>query len=391
MKGNKQQPRLLLITGIMAAGKSTMAQHVAESMPRSVHLHGDAFRRMIINGRAEMGLELSSEAQAQLQPRYALSASVAANYLDAGFSVVYQDIILGDDLRQAVLRLQRYIPHVVVLCPRPDVVTAREAGRAKTGYGELSVTDFDAMMHRVTPRIDLWLDTSEQSAVQSTALFLHGGMSNIEEFNAILPDLEGKFRIIGIDSRGQGKSTLGTGELAYAQLQKDVECVLQHLGVNAVSIIGFSDGGITAMRMAASSWRNIEKLIVIGTDWHSKNLEAMREIFSRVTGESWRNKFPHAYDAYQKLNPEPNFDVQVERVVKMWLDESSASYPNQTVQNINCPLLIVRGDDDHLLARQTAVQPDKPLSNWRNWLKIHTCSTFHSRGIWLLKIKRKSS
>jgi predicted kinase len=174
MKGNsqEQEPLLLLITGIMAAGKSTVAQHVAESLPRSVHLRGDAFRRMIINSRAEMSLELSPEAQAQLQLRYAISASVAANYLDAGFSVVYQDIILGDDLREAVQRLQRYIPHVVVLCPRPDVVTAREAGRAKTGYGKLSVTDFDAMMHRVTPRIGLWLDTSEQSPAQSAAHIL---------------------------------------------------------------------------------------------------------------------------------------------------------------------------------------------------------------------------
>jgi pimeloyl-ACP methyl ester carboxylesterase len=199
--------------------------------------------------------------------------------------------------------------------------------------------------------------------VQSTALFLHGGMSNIEEFNAILPDLEGKFRIIGIDSRGQGKSTFGTGELTYAQLQKDVEHVLQHLGVNLVSVIGFSDGGITALRLAASSSLNIEKLVVIGTDWHSKNLEALRAIFLRISGESWREKFPDSYNTYQNLNPEPNFDVAVERVVQMWLDESTTSYPNETVQSISCPLLIVRGDDDHLLPMKAAVELAESVKN----------------------------
>ena len=49
-----EDPRVILITGIMAAGKSTVAQHLAERLPRSVHLRGDVFRRMIVGGRAEM-------------------------------------------------------------------------------------------------------------------------------------------------------------------------------------------------------------------------------------------------------------------------------------------------------------------------------------------------
>jgi pimeloyl-ACP methyl ester carboxylesterase len=194
-------------------------------------------------------------------------------------------------------------------------------------------------------------------------LFLHGGLCNIEEFNPILPQLENSFRIIGIDSRGQGKSTLGTGELTYAQLQKDVERVLDHLSIENVVIIGFSDGGIVGLRLAASSSLRIEKLVVIGTDWNSKNLDAVREIFLRISGESWRKKFPDSYNTYQRLNPEPNFDVAVERVVAMWLDESAASYPNEAVKNITCPLLIVRGDDDHLLPLSAAVELAQQVKN----------------------------
>ncbi len=41
-------------------------------------------------------------------------------------------------------------------------------------------------------------------------LFLHGGLGNIEDFNDIISELPDKFRIIGIDSRGHGKSTLGS-------------------------------------------------------------------------------------------------------------------------------------------------------------------------------------
>jgi pimeloyl-ACP methyl ester carboxylesterase len=40
-------------------------------------------------------------------------------------------------------------------------------------------------------------------------IFLHGGFGNIEDFNGIIPLLEKEYLIIGMDSRGQGKSTLG--------------------------------------------------------------------------------------------------------------------------------------------------------------------------------------
>ena len=36
---------VVLITGIQAAGKSTVAQELAERLPRSVHVRGDVFRR----------------------------------------------------------------------------------------------------------------------------------------------------------------------------------------------------------------------------------------------------------------------------------------------------------------------------------------------------------
>ena len=56
------------------------------------------------------------------------------------------------------------------------------------------------------------------------------------------------------------------------------------------------------------------------------------------------------------MNPEPNFDFLAESLVKMWLDENPSGYPNEAVKNITCPLLIVRGDDDHLISRETVFE-----------------------------------
>jgi predicted kinase len=167
------RPRaVLLITGIQAAGKSTVAQLVAEQLPRSVHLRGDLFRRMIVGGRVDMTPDPAPEALRQLQLRHRLTAEVADRYFEAGFTVVAQDILLGPHLSTTVAAIRSRPLLLVVLAPRPDAVAAREAGRAKNAYGEYSVADLDAGLRQDTPRIGLWLDSTDQTPEETAGEIL---------------------------------------------------------------------------------------------------------------------------------------------------------------------------------------------------------------------------
>src|SRR3954451_13955986 len=142
-------PRIILITGNMAAGKSTIAQALAERLPKSVHLRGDLFRPMIVNGQAEMSFELSAEAQQQLALRYHLAAEAAKSYFQAGFTVVYQDIIIGSTLAKMLTTFQDLPLSVFVLCPRAAIVAARDSSRSKTGYpNDASVQAFDRVLRQ---------------------------------------------------------------------------------------------------------------------------------------------------------------------------------------------------------------------------------------------------
>ena len=146
----------------MAAGKSTVAQALAERLTHAVHVRGDSFRRMIVSGREEMTPSPTAEAVAQLQLRYELGTMVAARYHDAGFDVVYQDIIFGDDLRKVIQRLGVRIVHVIVLSPAPAIVAVRDAARGKTGYGDGWTPELlDRQLRESTQGIGLWLDTSD--------------------------------------------------------------------------------------------------------------------------------------------------------------------------------------------------------------------------------------
>lgn len=165
---------VVLITGVMAAGKSTVAQALAERLRRAAHVRGDVFRRMIVSGREEHVPGADGESEAQLRLRYRLSAATADTYADAGFTAVVQDVVLGDDLTSYVGLVRTRPLFVVVLAPSPEAVAAREAGRAKTGYGAWTVEDLDGALRADTPRLGLWLDSSELTVGETVDAILAG-------------------------------------------------------------------------------------------------------------------------------------------------------------------------------------------------------------------------
>lgn len=187
-------------------------------------------------------------------------------------------------------------------------------------------------------------------------VMLHGGFGTIEDFNPILPHLNWPFSIIGIDSRGQGASTCGNRRMTYAQLQRDVESVLDGLGVERCHLFGFSDGGIVSYRLASLGTVRVESLVTIGSRWHRRYLDESRHILAGVTAESWEERFPDTVGVYRRLNPEPDFNALAPAVVEMWLDPTETGYANDAVADIDCPTLVVRGDDDPLFSRRAAVE-----------------------------------
>ena len=180
-------------------------------------------------------------------------------------------------------------------------------------------------------------------------VLLHGGLGSAEDFAPLLPRLQAHFRTLAIDTRGHGRSTLGTAALTYAQAAEDARQILRHEGVEKYSLFGFSDGGTTAYRLGAED-KNIGKIITVGAEWHKKHLDSMRPMFETINLDFVKENLPEQLAAYQAANPEPDADKWAAALKAMWLDEGASGYPNENIRQIQAPVLAIRGEADFLLA-----------------------------------------
>lgn len=159
---------LILLTGTSAAGKTTVGRLLADALPTSAFVEGDAVRTMVRGGRADMTPEPSPEALRQLALRHRQTALLADSFHEAGFATVVEDIVIGRHLVEFVRSLRARPLHVVVLVPDEATVRRREAEREKIAYDDVwTPAALNAVVHRDTPRIGLWLDTSTQTAEET--------------------------------------------------------------------------------------------------------------------------------------------------------------------------------------------------------------------------------
>lgn len=184
-------------------------------------------------------------------------------------------------------------------------------------------------------------------------IMLHGGLGHIQQFNGIVPSLLKNFYLVGIDSHGHGKSTFRAERLSYEFLQLEIEKVLKTLGIrDNMSILGFSNGGTIAYRLAAFSKLKIDRVITIGAPWHNKHLKHIMPAYEGLTVTDWRKQCPKDYQDYVTLNPEPNLENLFHHLKMLALDTSSKSRPNSYVKNIHIPIRALRGENDPIVREE---------------------------------------
>jgi len=118
-----------------------------------------------------------------------------------------------------------------------------------------------------------------------------GGPGTGAAFLGDLAGLDEVATIIWLDPRGTGPSTAPADAAAYrlADYAADVDAVRRHLGLDRVGLLGFSHGGMVAMRYAVDHSDHLTHLVLLDTApaMDAVAMERVGAAMDRRHGEPW--------------------------------------------------------------------------------------------------------
>ena len=159
------EPLIVALTGVQAAGKSTIGRLLAARFARGAYVEADALQGMIASGAEpirEPGV-VTVEAARQLRLRLRNMCLLGISFREAGFTAVLDDIILGERWEHLQEDLAGVPFSLVVLAPRLDVVRQRDLGRAKWPLGEAWARYLDEVLRTTMAGEGIWIDSSDQT------------------------------------------------------------------------------------------------------------------------------------------------------------------------------------------------------------------------------------
>jgi pimeloyl-ACP methyl ester carboxylesterase len=109
-----------------------------------------------------------------------------------------------------------------------------------------------------------------------TVFLLHAAMGNAQRWFSWVPELAKQYRVIRMDLRGHGQSTIPHSDQAFSlqHLVDDAAVLLDHLGCQQAHIVGNSAGGYVAQQLALQYPERVKTLALYGATPGLKNSHA---------------------------------------------------------------------------------------------------------------------
>src|SRR5215218_2323658 len=103
----------------------------------------------------------------------------------------------------------------------------------------------------------------EQHGSGEPLVLLHGGISAGEMFGAILPALAAERRVITVDLQGHGGTADVDRPLLPETMADDIAALIGHLGLERADVMGYSLGGMVALRTAVQHPQVVRRLVLV--------------------------------------------------------------------------------------------------------------------------------
>lgn len=182
-------------------------------------------------------------------------------------------------------------------------------------------------------------------------VLIHGGLGSTGMFAELIGELSKKRTVIAVDLQGHGRTADIDRPMSFPNLADDVAGLIRYLGIQKADLMGYSMGGVVALRTVVESPELVGKLVVVSSTfsrdgWYPEIVVGMSS-FGASTAEQLKST--PMYVSYAREAPRPtDWPVLCTKLGAMarenynWTGE---------VAKIRAPVLLLFGDAD---AVQTA-------------------------------------
>lgn len=206
-------------------------------------------------------------------------------------------------------------------------------------------------------------------------LLIHGGTASRRAWDLVTPDLRAGYRIIAVDLRGHGQSPVPSAGYSAPQLKADVNRLIDKLGLERITLVGHSLGGMTAILLAASRPDVVERLILLNAPVTPNAIHALTGLASRVHSPGF---FPLSQAFIEEWSPPPlglpavtlatqraHLLALHEVVWKQMFGELARTDITTALKEVKQPTLILWGAKDGLLGPAQHQQLQAGIANSR--------------------------
>jgi len=191
-------------------------------------------------------------------------------------------------------------------------------------------------------------------------ILLHGGMGNSDHWSYQVPALAEKLQVIVIDSRGHGRSTRTKAAPSYDVMAGDVLAVMDHLELDKAAIVGWSDGGEIALKLAVHHPDRVTRMFIYGANYDAKGSKP-RAGKSYATFDAYSAK---CRADYRRLSKTPKgYDALVQWLLPIW--RNPMGFTQDQLRSITAPTLVADGDHDEIIEMAQVEEMAKLIPNAR--------------------------
>ena len=174
-------------------------------------------------------------------------------------------------------------------------------------------------------------------------VLIHGGGSTIQtSFGRIIPLLSNR-QLICVELQAHGRTGDRNTPISFEQDADDVAALLENLHIEKADILGFSNGGNTALQLAIRHPNVCDKIVAASVLLKREGaFPGFWEFMQNGTFE----QMPAQYkDAFLQVNPDR---TKLHNMYRKCGDRmiNFKDFPDEQIRSIKSPVLLVNGDED---------------------------------------------